>query len=197
MLIATQSWNFVFVDWISSITPPLSTGLGMIQTKSLTDTYAACLEFVPHSSQNSCANSPRPQRGQARSDLFSKASLFPSPNPLPNQNFAGPPPPPTPPHPCRLAQNPLKCSGFVGVQLQKMWTRKSLKKCFLVLKSMTCLRLGSGPAQPATRLLATAPSLSETHPASPAQPRPTRPAPSSQPTSKLSPACQGRFVWRV
>ena len=36
---------------------------------------------------------------------------------LPNQNFAGPPPP----HPCRLAQNPvrraLKFSGFVGVQL--------------------------------------------------------------------------------
>ena len=121
-----------------------------------------------------------------------------------------------PPHPCRLAQNPvrraLKFSGFVGVQLHGSIFVENHEK----IACWVARPVSSGPAQPATRLLARpvspahpasglkqpSPSTAPSHPASqaqPAQPRPrrisghaTRPAPSSQPTSRLSPACQGQ-----
>ena len=61
-----------------------------------------------------------------------------------------------------------------------------------LLACLTCLRLASGPAQPATRHPASGPSVYETGLPSPgpsaSQGMPaTRPAPSSQPTSRLSP----------
>ena len=101
-------------------------------------------------------NSPRPQRGQGRSDLFSKNNL----------RFS---PPPTPPHPCRLAQKSCPAGlEIFGVRRRPApWVhfcrkcadnrRKSLKNAFL----SSCLRLGSGPAQPATRLLARPFTLAE------------------------------------
>ena len=48
-------------------------------------------EFIPD--VGVAQNSPRPQRGQGRSDLFSKENLRFSPPPTPNQNFAPAPPP--------------------------------------------------------------------------------------------------------
>ena len=65
-------------------------------------------------------NSPRPQRGQGRSDLFSKENLrfSPPPTPSPTKILPAPPPPPThvgwPKNPVRRA---WKFLGFVGVQL--------------------------------------------------------------------------------
>ena len=149
-------------------------------------------------------NSPRPQRGQGRSDLFSKENLrfSPPPTPSPTKMLPARPPPLT--H-VGWTKNPvqraLKFSGFVGVQLHgSIFVENRLLAC------LTC-------AQPATRHPASGPSVHETglaHPATRpssrrAQPAThlsgpgasqsmpaTRPAPLPAGTSRLSPACQGQ-----
>ena len=118
-------------------------------------------------------NSPRPQRGQGRSDLFSKENL----------RFSPPPPPCRPPTPTHVGwtQNPvrraLKFSGFVGVQLHG--------SIFVENVLLSCLRLGSGPAQPATRLLAR--PVSPTQPQAQACLKQTYPKSSSKPSPAPSP----------
>ena len=144
-------------------------------------------------------NSPRPQRGQGRSDLFSKENLRFSPPPTPSPTkFCRAAPPPPPPHPCRL--DPKSCPAgleIFGVRRRPApWVhfcrkcadncKKSLKNCFFVLKSMTSWWPGL-PDVSETRLR---PSPTSNPPAGQAcQPSPPslRPKLQTQPSAQLGP----------
>ena len=146
---------------------------------------------------NKFASAPKGPRA-LRSLLQRKSSLFPSPPP-----------------PCRL--DPKSCRAgleIFGVRRRPApWGQITKKLLFCPEKHdllLTCLRLGSGPAQPATRLLArpvspahpeSGPSLSET--GLPSKPSPARsPGPGAslgRPQSKVCLTCLTgqRLVSRV
>ena len=114
------------------------------------------------------ASAPKGPRA-LRSLLQRESSLFPSPNPLPNQNFAGPPPPP----PCRL--DPKSCPAgleIFGVRRRPapcpFLSKITKKLLFCPEKHVSETRLRPSPTSnpPATHPCqphpASGPSLSET-----------------------------------
>ena len=79
-------------------------------------------------------------------------------------------------------------------QVSKYASLRLLASGPVLLASLTCLRLASGPAQPATRHPASGPSVYETglaHPATrPSTAQPSLPSPSSRRNQQRSPAAR-------
>ena len=129
-------------------------------------------------------NSPRPQRGQGRSDLFSKENLRFSPPPTPSPSKISPPPPP---HPCRL--DPKSCPAgleIFGVRRRPApWVHFCQKCADNCLPDVSETRqpacwpgLSAQPTQPQAQAC-----LKQAYPASPAQ-RPARPRRISRPAPR-------------